>query len=311
MSRVVVVTGASQGVGRADGARLRRPRATGSGLIAREGDGLAAAAAEAAARAPGSLAAPAELADPGAVEAAAAADRGAARPDRRLGERRHGLGLLAGRRADEAEVRRVTEVTYLGAVNGTLAALRRMRPRDRGRIVQVGSALAYRAIPLQAAYCGAKFAAARLHRRAALRAAARRQRRDHHLGAPAGAQHAPVRGGPHAPAAPPAARAADLPARGGRPGDPARRRPRRARALGRAGRRSRRSSASASPRRCSTATWRAPGTTPSRPTSRCRPGGPTTSTVPCPATAAPAGASARWPSRSAAAPGRGRPSGAS
>jgi NAD(P)-dependent dehydrogenase (short-subunit alcohol dehydrogenase family) len=57
-----------------------------------------------------------------------------------------------------ADIRKVTEVTYLGAVNGTLAALRRMRPRDRGVIVQVGSALAYRAIPLQASYCGAKFA---------------------------------------------------------------------------------------------------------------------------------------------------------
>lgn len=56
------------------------------------------------------------------------------------------------------EVRRVCEVTYLGSVNGILAALRRMRPRDRGTIVQVGSALGYRAIPLQASYCGAKFA---------------------------------------------------------------------------------------------------------------------------------------------------------
>jgi NAD(P)-dependent dehydrogenase (short-subunit alcohol dehydrogenase family) len=56
------------------------------------------------------------------------------------------------------EVRRVTEVTYLGCVHGTLAALKRMRPRDRGTIVQVGSALAFRSIPLQAAYCGAKHA---------------------------------------------------------------------------------------------------------------------------------------------------------
>ena len=56
------------------------------------------------------------------------------------------------------EFRRATEVTYLGAVYGTMAALRRMRPRNRGMIVQVGSALSYRAIPLQAAYCGAKFA---------------------------------------------------------------------------------------------------------------------------------------------------------
>src|SRR5438045_6473028 len=56
------------------------------------------------------------------------------------------------------EFKRVTEVTYLGVVYGTLAALKRMLPRDRGSIVQVGSALAYRGIPLQAAYCGAKHA---------------------------------------------------------------------------------------------------------------------------------------------------------
>src|SRR5690606_7827470 len=56
------------------------------------------------------------------------------------------------------EFRRVTEVTYLGTVHGTLSALRRMQPRDRGMIVQVGSALAYRGIPLQAAYCAAKHA---------------------------------------------------------------------------------------------------------------------------------------------------------
>src|SRR5437764_5522385 len=56
------------------------------------------------------------------------------------------------------EVKRVTDVTYLGVVYGTLAALKRMLPRDRGAIVQVGSALAYRGIPLQAAYCGAKHA---------------------------------------------------------------------------------------------------------------------------------------------------------
>ena len=56
------------------------------------------------------------------------------------------------------EYRRVTEVTYLGYVHGTLAALRRMRPRDEGTIVQIGSALAYRSIPLQSAYCAAKAA---------------------------------------------------------------------------------------------------------------------------------------------------------
>jgi NAD(P)-dependent dehydrogenase (short-subunit alcohol dehydrogenase family) len=59
---------------------------------------------------------------------------------------------------DPSEVRRATEVTYLGGVHGTMAALKRMRPRDAGVIVNVGSALAYRAIPLQSAYCGSKFA---------------------------------------------------------------------------------------------------------------------------------------------------------
>src|SRR3546814_19710277 len=57
-----------------------------------------------------------------------------------------------------AEYRRVTEVTYLGYVHGTMAALKHMRPRNRGVIVQAGSALSYPAIPLQSAYCGAKFA---------------------------------------------------------------------------------------------------------------------------------------------------------
>ncbi|MDH0442461.1 SDR family oxidoreductase [Stutzerimonas stutzeri] len=66
------------------------------------------------------------------------------------------FGPFASLTADE--IRRVTEVTYLGSVHGTLAALRCMRPRNSGTIVQVGSALAYRAIPLQSAYCGAKFA---------------------------------------------------------------------------------------------------------------------------------------------------------
>jgi len=56
------------------------------------------------------------------------------------------------------EYKRVTEVTYLGTVYGTLVALRRMLPRDQGRIIQIGSALAYRGIPLQSAYCGAKHA---------------------------------------------------------------------------------------------------------------------------------------------------------
>ncbi|HEX9334442.1 MAG TPA: SDR family oxidoreductase, partial [Pseudonocardiaceae bacterium] len=62
-----------------------------------------------------------------------------------------------------AEFRRVTEVCYLGFVHGTMAALRRMKPRDRGTVVQIGSALAYRGIPLQSAYCGAKHAIQGFH----------------------------------------------------------------------------------------------------------------------------------------------------
>ncbi len=80
-----------------------------------------------------------------------------ARGDRRLGQQRHDDGLRAVD-TDPADIKRATEVTYLGQVHRTMAALRRMRPRDRGRIVDVGSALAYVGIPLQAAYCGAKFA---------------------------------------------------------------------------------------------------------------------------------------------------------
>jgi NAD(P)-dependent dehydrogenase (short-subunit alcohol dehydrogenase family) len=157
MPRVVVVTGASQGVGRAT-ARAFAERGDRVALISRDDDGLAAAAGEAAARSPGSIAVPVELSDATAVDAAAA------RIEDELGPidvwvnvaMISVLSPVAELRPDE--VRRVTEVTYLGAVNGTLAALGRMRPRDHGRIVQVGSALAFRAIPLQAAYCGAKFA---------------------------------------------------------------------------------------------------------------------------------------------------------
>jgi NAD(P)-dependent dehydrogenase (short-subunit alcohol dehydrogenase family) len=75
-----------------------------------------------------------------------------------MGEQRDDFGVLAVQEILAEEFRRVTEVTYLGVVHGTMAAPRRMLPRDRGAIVQVGSALAYRSIPLQSAYCRAKHA---------------------------------------------------------------------------------------------------------------------------------------------------------
>ncbi len=127
-------------------------------MLAREGEGLDEAQREVARAGSRSLAVPTDVADPDAVEAAAERIEAEVGPiDIWVND---AMATVFGRVWDIApdEVRRATEVTYLGAVNGTMAALRRMRPRDRGKIVQVGSALAYRAIPLQSAYCGAKFA---------------------------------------------------------------------------------------------------------------------------------------------------------
>ena len=153
-----MVTGASAGVGRAV-ARAFAQRGWSLGLLARGEDGLEAARREAeAAGALRALAIAADTADADAVFAAA--DRAAAE----LG----GIDVWVNNamatvfapfsEVTPEEFRRVTEVTYLGYVHGTMAALRHMRPRGRGTVVQVGSALAYRAIPLQSAYCGAKFA---------------------------------------------------------------------------------------------------------------------------------------------------------
>ena len=156
-AQVVVVTGASAGVGRAVATAFAE-RGADVALIARGGERLEAARAEVEGHGRRALGLATDVADAGAV------DRAAAAVEDSLGaidvwvnsamvsvfSPVHLLG------ADE--VRRVAEVTYLGSVNGILAALGRMRARDRGVIVQVGSALAYRAIPLQASYCGAKFA---------------------------------------------------------------------------------------------------------------------------------------------------------
>ena len=154
---VVVITGASSGVGRAC-ARAFARRGAQVALLARGADGLEAAAAEARASGVRAVAIPTDVAEHAEVEAAAE------RTERELGAidvwvNNAMLSVFSPVKELEAEeVRRVTEVTYLGYVHGTLAALRRMLPRDDGVIVQVGSALAYRAIPLQAAYCAAKHA---------------------------------------------------------------------------------------------------------------------------------------------------------
>jgi NADP-dependent 3-hydroxy acid dehydrogenase YdfG len=154
---VVVVTGASAGVGRAT-VRAFADQGAAVGLLARDEEGLAAATKEAEAVGVKAMALPVDVADAAAVDAAATAFEGHLGPIDVWVNNAMCSVFSPVHQLEAAEVRRVTEVTYLGSVNGTLAALARMRPRDAGTIVQVGSALAYRGIPLQAAYCGAKHA---------------------------------------------------------------------------------------------------------------------------------------------------------
>lgn len=154
---VVVVTGASAGVGRATVREFAR-RGARIGLLARGRDGLEGARKDVEAAGGLALALPTDVADPDAVEAAAAAVEAAFGPIDIWVNNAMLSVFSTVKHLTHEEIRRVTEVTYLGAVYGTLAALRRMLPRDHGGIIQVGSALAYRAIPLQAAYCAAKHA---------------------------------------------------------------------------------------------------------------------------------------------------------
>ncbi len=157
MKQVAVVTGAGAGVGRAV-ARALAERGCAVGLLSRDGERLAAVAAEVEARGGRACAVPTDVADAAAVEAAADQIEQTLGPiDIWVNDAM--VTIFAPVHAiTPEEFRQQTEVTYLGTVHGTMAALKRMRPRRRGSIVQVGSALSYRAIPLQAAYCGAKFA---------------------------------------------------------------------------------------------------------------------------------------------------------
>jgi len=156
-SQTVVVTGASGGIGRAT-ARLFGERGASVGLIARGQAGLDAAAREIEKAGGTALAVSADVADYKQVTDAAQ------QIEQRLGPIDVWVNVaFTSVFAPFAEItaeefRRVTEVSYLGYVYGTMAALSRMRPRDRGTIVQVGSALGARSIPLQSAYCGAKHA---------------------------------------------------------------------------------------------------------------------------------------------------------
>jgi short-subunit dehydrogenase len=156
-SGVIVVTGASSGIGRAT-VNLFARHGWRIGLVARGEAGLEAASADVART--GSVAAtmPVDVADGGALDRAAGSIERALGPiDLWVNCAGNGTyGRFLETPADEFQ--RVTEVTYLGTVNGTRAALKRMLPRDRGRIVNVCSAVAYRGMPLLASYSGAKHA---------------------------------------------------------------------------------------------------------------------------------------------------------
>ena len=154
---VVVVTGASAGVGRAVAREFGKRRAR-VGLIARGTDGLEAARKEIEALGGQAIVLPTDVAQADKVELAAAEVEKAFGPIDVWVNNAMTSVFSPVWDLEAEEIRRVTEVTYLGTVYGTMAALRRMLPRDRGTIVQVGSALAYRSIPLQSAYCGAKHA---------------------------------------------------------------------------------------------------------------------------------------------------------
>jgi NAD(P)-dependent dehydrogenase (short-subunit alcohol dehydrogenase family) len=155
--KVALVTGASAGVGRATAVALAR-HGFDVALLARGEAGLAAAAAEVESRGSRALILPADVADFDAV------DQAASRTEEELGPldvwvnnaMTTSFSPLAQTKPDD--FRRAIEVTFLGQVWGTMAALARMRPRDRGNIVNVGSALAFLGIPLQSPYCSAKFA---------------------------------------------------------------------------------------------------------------------------------------------------------
>ena len=153
----VVVTGASAGVGRAIVREFAKRQAN-VGLLARGDDGLDAAKREVEQAGGRALALPTDVADHEAVAAAAARVEDELGPIDVWVNNAMTTVFAFFDDIEPDEFRRALEVTYLGAVWGTRAALDRMLPRDRGTIVLVGSALAYRGIPLQSAYCGAKHA---------------------------------------------------------------------------------------------------------------------------------------------------------
>ena len=156
--RVIVITGAAAGVGRATAQMFAKTEGAHIGLLARGMEALEGAKRDVEALGGKAIICQCDVADAEAVEAAAE------RVERELGPIDVWVNVAMTsvfafiKDTTPAEFKRVTEVCYLGYINGTLAALKRMLPRDHGHIVQVGSALAYRGIPLQAAYCASKHA---------------------------------------------------------------------------------------------------------------------------------------------------------
>ena len=156
--RVIVITGAAAGVGRATAKMFAETEGAHIGLIARGTEALEGARRDVEALGGKAIIIPCDVTDAEGIEAAAE------RVEQELGPIDVWVNVAMTsvfafvKETTAAEFKRVTEVCYLGYINGTLAALKRMLPRNRGHIIQVGSALAYRGIPLQAAYCASKHA---------------------------------------------------------------------------------------------------------------------------------------------------------
>jgi len=156
-AEVVVITGATAGVGRATVREFAQKGAC-IGLLSRDPDRLDVTRKEVEALGGKAVAIPTDVGHEDEIESAAHQVEETFGPIDIWINNAMATVFSPIREMEAKEIRRVTEVTYLGTVHGTLAALRRMLPRDHGTIVQVGSALAYRSIPLQSAYCAAKHA---------------------------------------------------------------------------------------------------------------------------------------------------------